>query len=285
MIKIIKYFFEASFVYFFFIFSKIIGLNFSRKIFSKIFVQIGPLIKKKTIIYKNLDKLPTQLSDQSKERLIKDMWSNYGMTFIEYFFLRKFRNENFHMKIKGEKILDEIYSNKKVVIFISGHFANYELMAMELTKKKIKLATIYRPLNNFFLNPFVEHIRKKFICKNQIKKGRMGVKDTINFINQEHSIALMIDQRVSEGDKIEFFNSKAFTSTLPAQLALKYNLDIVPIHIERKNNNLFEMEVFKPLDIKKYKSKLEISKKLNQLLEEMIIRNPNQWIWTHNRWK
>ena len=189
------------------------------------------------------------------------------------------------MKIKGEKILNKIYSNDKSVIFVSGHFANYELMAMEISKKKIKLATIYRPLNNFFLNPFIEYIRKKFICINQIKKGRVGVKESIKFINKKHSIALMIDQRVSEGDKIEFFNSEAYTSTLPAQLGLKYNLNIVPIHIERKNNNSFEMEVFEPLDVSKYKSKLEVSKKLNQILEKMIIRNPSQWIWTHDRWK
>jgi Kdo2-lipid IVA lauroyltransferase/acyltransferase len=285
MIKIIKYFFEAFFVYLFFIFSKLVGLNLSRKIFSKVFIKIGPLIKRKEIINKNLNKFSAKLSEKSKRKLISDMWSNYGMTFVEYVFLKKLRQENFHMKIKGEKILDEIYSNDKSVIFISGHFANYELMAMEITKKKIKLATIYRPLNNFFLNPFIEYIRKKFICKNQIKKGRAGVKDSIKFINKKHSIALMIDQRVSEGDKIEFFNSEAYTSTLPAQLGLKYNLNIVPIHIERKNDDSFEMEVFEPLDVSKYKSKLEISIKLNQVLEKMIIRNPSQWIWTHDRWK
>jgi len=285
MIKITKYFFEAFFVYLFFIFSKLIGIHLSRKIFSQIFIRIGPFIKKSKIINKNLIKFPKKLSDQDKKKLISNMWSNYGMTFIEYIFLKKFRRENSHIKIKGEKILDEIYSNNNVVIFVSGHFANFELMSMEITKKKIKLATIYRPLNNFFLNPFVEYLRKKFICKNQIKKGRIGVKDSIKFINNKHSIALMIDQRVSEGDKIEFFNTEAYTTTLPAQLALKYNLNIVPIHIERKKNNFFEMEVFKPLDISKYKNKLEISKKLNQILEEMIIRNPSQWIWTHDRWK
>ena len=285
MIKITKYFFEAFFVYLFFIFSKLIGIHLSRKIFSQIFIRIGPFIKKSKIINKNLIKFPKKLSDQDKKKLISNMWSNYGMTFIEYIFLKKFRRENSHIKIKGEKILDEIYSNNNVVIFVSGHFANFELMSMEITKKKIKLATIYRPLNNFFLNPFVEYLRKKFICKNQIKKGRIGVKDSIKFINNKHSIALMIDQRVSEGDKIEFFNTEAYTTTLPAQLALKYNLNIVPIHIERKKNNFFEMEVFKPLDISKYKNKLEISKKLNQILEEMIIRNPSQWIRTHDRWK
>ena len=78
------------------------------------------------------------------------MWSNYGMTFIEYVFLNKFRAKNSHIEIEGENFLDEISKNNKQVIFFSGHFANFELMSMEITKKDINLATIYRPLNNFF---------------------------------------------------------------------------------------------------------------------------------------
>ena len=158
-------------------------------------------------------------------------------------------------------------------------------MSMEITKKEIKLATIYRPLNNFFLNPFMEYLRKKFICKNQIKKGRQSIKEIINFIDQNHSIALMIDQRVSEGNKINFFNKEAHTTTLPAQLAFKFNLKIVPIFIERKEDKYFLMKVYDPFNISLYKDKIELTKKLNQILEEMIKKNPNQWIWTHDRWK
>jgi len=213
------------------------------------------------------------------------MWSNYGMTFIEYIFLNKFKTRNNHIKIFGEKILDDIFKKNKPVIFVSGHFANFELMSMEITKKKIDLATIYRPLNNFFLNPFMEYLRKKYVCKKQIKKGRIGVKDAIKYIKENHSIALMIDQRVSEGERINFFNEKASTTTLPAQLALKFNLDIVPIFIDRKNENFFEMEVFKPVNLGKIKNKIEITKKLNLILEKMIIKRPNYWIWTHDRWK
>ena len=95
----------------------------------------------------------------------------------------------------------------------------------------------------------------------------------------------MIDQRLSEGKKINFFKKEALTTTLPAQLALKYNLDIVPIFIERKHNNSFEMVIYKALNISNFKSKIEISKKLNEILENMIVKKPNQWIWTHNRWK
>ncbi len=285
MIKITKYFFEAFFIYLFFLISKLIGLTLSRIFFSFIFKKIGPIIRSNKIINKNLLKFSKNLSDREKKEIKTSMWSNYGMTFVEYIFLNKFRKEDLHIDIDGEKILDQIFINKKPVIFISGHFANFELMSMEITKKKIKLATIYRPLNNIFLNPFMEYLRKKYVCKNQIKKGRIGVKEAIRFINNQHSIALMLDQRVSEGEKIKFFNENALTTTLPAQLALKHNLDIVPIFIERKNTNFFKMKIYEPIKSSNFKNKFEISEKLNQIIENMIIKNPHQWIWTHDRWK
>ena len=99
------------------------------------------------------------------------MWKNYGKTFIEYIFLDFFKKNDSHIIIEGMSNLEEVIKQKKPVIFISGHFANYELMSMEIVKKNIKLATIYRPLNNYFLNPLMEYLRRKYVCKNQIKKG------------------------------------------------------------------------------------------------------------------
>ena len=285
MIRILKYFIQAILVYCFFLISKLIGLTLSRKFSSFIFKTIGPFVKSKKIVNKNLQNLPIKISDLRKKEIIKNMWSNYGMTFVEYVFLNKFKKGNLHISIKGEEILDKILKNNKPVIFVSGHFANFELMSMEITKRNIKLATIYRPLNNFFLDSFMLFLRKKYICKNQIKKGRSGLKDAINFIQKNHSIALMIDQRLSEGESINFFNKKALTTTLPAQLALKYNLEIIPIFIERNSKDLFEIEIMHPINVMKINSKFEITKKLNQILEDMITKKPDQWIWTHNRWK
>ena len=201
------------------------------------------------------------------------------------FFLLFLKKKKSHIQIEGEEILEEIFNSGKPVIFISGHFANFELMSMEIARKKINLATIYRPLNNFFLNPLMEYLRRKYVCKNQIKKGLGGVKDTIEYINNKYSIALMVDQRVSEGERVKFFNTKALTTTLPGQLALKYNLSLVPIFIERKNDNSFKMKVYNPIKNTNFKNKFEITEKLNQIIENMIIENPNQWIWTHDRWK
>ena len=285
MIKPVKYFFEAFFIYSFFLIGKLIGLSLSRKFFSFIFKKVGPIIRSNDVLYKNLSNFSKELSDQEKKEIKLNMWSNYGMTFIEYIFLNNLRKEQSHIDIEGKNILYQISKNNKPVIFISGHFANFELMSMEITKNKINLATIYRPLNNFFLNPFMEYLRKKYVCKNQIKKGRKGVKESVEYIKRNYSIALMVDQRVSEGEKIKFFDKDAFTTTLPGQLALKYKLDIVPIFIERKNNSLFKMKVYEPIKPSSFKDTTEVSNKLNEIIENMIIKNPNQWIWTHNRWK
>ena len=213
------------------------------------------------------------------------MWKNYGMTFAEYAFLDQFKKKNSHIKINGEDNLRQVAETGKPVIFISGHFANFELMSMEITKRDIPLATIYRPLNNIFLNPFMEYLRKKYICQNQIKKGINGVRDAIKFVKKKHSIALMIDQRVSEGEKVNFFNTPALTTTLPAQLSTKFDMDIIPVFIERDENNNFILEFSKKINLEPFNDKLSLTKKLNEILEDMIVKNPNQWIWTHNRWK
>ena len=285
MIKIINYFLQSLIIYLFFIIGRILGLKISRKVFSNIFTFLGPFFKSKRTMKNNFNIVSYKISNFDEKKITNEMWKNYGMTFIEYVFLDYFKKNNSHATVKGEENLIKILEDKTPVIFISGHFANFELMSMEITKKNIDLATIYRPLNNFFLNPFMEYLRKKYICKNQIKKGISGVRETIEYIKKKYSIALMIDQRVSEGERIYFFGKPALTTTLPAQLATKYGLKIIPVFIERIQNNKFKIEFQKELNLNNFKNKLELTKELNIILEKMIIINPNQWIWTHNRWK
>ena len=287
--KIIKYFIQAFIIYTFFILIKILGLNISRKLFAKIFQIIGPLIKSEKTINENLEKFLSSYNEEQKKNIKKKMWSNYGRTFVEYLFLNKFRKDNSHINFKGKEVLKNIINKNKPVIFVSGHFANFELMSMELTRETINLATIYRPLNNLFLNPFMEYVRRTYVCRNQIKKGITGVKESINYLKKNYSIALMIDQRVSEGKRLPFFDQMALTTTLPAQLAIKFNLEIVPIYIKRNLDDSFEMEILEPIGLDKNEDlitqKINTTIKLNKILEEMISHDPSQWIWTHNRWK
>ncbi len=214
------------------------------------------------------------------------MWEYYGKIFAEYIFLSELRNnKKANIKISGIHILEKLKINNDSVVFISGHFDNFELMAMYLEKSGIKLSTIYRPLNNFFMNTIMEKLRTKYICKKQIKKGRTGIRESLRLFKEGYSIALMIDQRVSEGPKINFFNKEAYTTTVPAQFVKKFNCKVVPINIVRTNNINFEIKVFEPFEFKKNDSINEITLALNKWLENTIIENPSKWIWSHNRWK
>ena len=290
--KIIKYFFEFISIISLFCIFKIIGLKNASNLGSILGKILGPFFRSKNITKQNIRTGLGNLDEKKEKEIINNMWSNIGRTFAEYVFLKdfKFNKTNFdHMKIIGTDYLNEIKRSNKPVIFYSGHFANFELMAMELDKFGIKTAAIYRPLNNFFLNPLMEYLRMKYICPIQIPKGRMGMREIISRIKDGYSIALMMDQRVSEGQKVPFFNKLAFTTTIPAQLALKYDCKLVPIFLERKGSLNFEMTVHEPYKIEKTGNNEEDTKnitlKINQVIEKMIIKNPTQWIWSHNRWK
>ena len=290
--KIFKYFFEFISIISLFCIFKIIGLKNASNLGSILGRLIGPLFRSKLITKKNIKIGLGNIDEKKETKIIDGMWSNIGRTFSEYVFLKDFKlnKTNFdHIKINGLKYLDEIKKSNESVIFYSGHFANFELMAMELDKFGIKCAAIYRPLNNFFLNPLMEYLRMKYICPNQIPKGRMGMREIVNRIKNGYSIALMVDQRVGEGPRILFFNQPAQTTTIPAQLALKYDCKLVPISLKRIGDISFEMTVHEPYKIQKTGDAAQdvknITLKINHIIEKMIIQNPAQWLWSHNRWK
>jgi KDO2-lipid IV(A) lauroyltransferase len=290
--KTIKYFFEFMCVISLFCIFKIIGLKNASNLGGVIGRLFGPLFRSKKITKQNIKNGLGEIDNKEETKIINGMWNNIGRTFAEYVYLKQFKLNatNFnHIKINGLQHLDEIKKNNESAIFYSGHFANFELMAMELDKFGIKCAAIYRPLNNFFLNPLMEYLRMKYICPNQIPKGRMGMREIITKIKNGYSIALMVDQRVGEGPREIFFNKPAHTTTVPAQIALKYDCKVVPISLKRKEGVRFEMTIHEPYKINKTSNEAEdtrnITLKINKILEKMVIENPTQWIWSHNRWK
>ena len=285
--KIIKYFLEFFFIIILFIVFKILGFRLGSNFGGFIGKLFGPFFRSRKKILLNIKKALPNTEEKNLELIIKKMWKNYGRILSEYIFIKNFRNSKLEkfLTVEGQEILDEIKNSKEQVVFISGHFNNFELMAMQIEKSGINLAAIYRPLNNIFLNKIMEKIRKKYICKNQIKKGRRGTRELLESFNNKNSIALMIDQRVSEGIESNFFGQLALTTTIPAQLAKKFGCKIIPIYIERINGVHFKMTVSKPINYNNELTIEEITLDLNKRLEKMILLNPSQWIWTHNRWK
>ena len=285
--KFFKYFFEYIFIKLLFILFRIIGYEKSSNLGEKIGKCIGPISRNNSLILHNLEKSDIGKNKVDRQKIIHEMWGNYGRILAEYPFLKSFSNSklNKYIEIEGEEILNNLINKKKNAVFISGHFNNFELMAMYIEKVGINLAAVYRPLNNYFLNSTMVNIRKNFICKNQIKKGISGTRELLKLVKAGYSVALMIDQRVSEGIKSQFFNEEALTTTIPAQLVKKFNLDVIPIYIERKKNFYFKIYVEKPMIFDKDTPVEKITYELNYLLKQMILRNTSQWIWSHNRWK
>ena len=285
--KYIKYFFQFILIKLFFLIFRLVGYKNASNLGGSIGSKIGPIFKSKKIIKNNLKNFLPDSDDEQIKNIVNKMWENYGRIFAEYIFIKDFRSTKLekNLKINGVEYLDEIKKNQKPVIFISGHFNNFELMAMQIEKSGVNLAAVYRPLNNIFLNRTMEKIRKNFICKNQIKKGISGLREILNFFKKNTSVAIMIDQRVTEGIKCNLFNKPAYTTTIPAQLINKFNCPVVPVYIERKNKINFEITINKPIYFEKNDNLEKITKNLNLWLEKMISKNPEQWIWTHNKWK
>ena len=283
----LKYFAQFILIVLFFLIFKILGLKFASFISGKFFQLIGPIFRSKKLIHSNIKKAFPKIDEKDLKNITKSMWNNYGRVFAEYMFMKNFRNDKLqnNIEIVGKEILEDIKNSNQKAVFISGHFSNFELMAMQIEKAGIKLAAIYRPLNNMFLNLVMEKIRKRYICKTQIKKGIGGLKQLLKFSNEGYSTALMIDQRVSQGIKSNFFNEKAFTTTIPAQLVKKFKIPIVPIFIERYEGIKFKMTVHKPIYFSDEQTIEDITSQLNEILEKMVLSDPNYWIWSHNRWK
>jgi KDO2-lipid IV(A) lauroyltransferase len=290
--KIIRYFLEFAIVIIFFIIFKIIGLKLSSNLGEIIGKYFGPLFRKKIIAKKNILIAFPDLNEKSMNEMIERMWKNIGRIFGEYIHINKFSI----MDLKKIKIVfanknnfEILKKNNKPVVFFSGHFANFELMAKCLQELGFNIGAIYRPLNNIFLNPIMEFIRKKYICPIQIEKGSNGTKKLIKHISTNNPLALMIDQRLSSSIRVPFFNQPATTTTTPAQLAIKYDALLVPVFLKRLEKTNFEFFIEEPLVINRTsdydKDIFNITQNMNKKIEEFIKRDPAHWLWSHDRWK
>ena len=284
--KLVKYLLEYILIIILFILFKLLGYRIASNLGCFLGKTFGPFFRSKEVIKNNLTKFDSTLTPEKLNNISEEMWGNYGRILSEYPYISSFRKGDLdkYIKIENIEILEEIKKGPPI-IFVSAHFSNFELMAMVIEKAGINLSAIYRPLNNKLVNSIMEPIRKKYICKNQIKKGINGVRESLKFFKRGTSIAIMIDQRVSEGEKINFFDYPAFTTTIPAQFVKKFKCKVQPVHIERYNKINFKITFDEQISFGGNEDSASISLKLNQWLENKIRKNPSQWIWTHDRWK
>jgi len=283
--KTIRYLFEMQFVLSSYILCKLLKIDKSSKIYGYIAQTIGPFLGVSRRANDNLKKAMEELNNLERKEIIKKMWNNLGRTSAEFFNLSTLLEKEDRISIKGQEILEK-YKNKGV-IFVSGHLANWEIIPIAILRKSKNVAVVYRDSNNFLFNNWMIK-QRKIITGNQFSKGPNGIKEILNFLKNNGSVAMLVDQKLSNGVSANFFNMKAMTASTPAALALKYGYPVVPLTVKRIKDVNFEVEFLPEIKVKETgnlkEDELNFTNKINQFLELKIREKPEDWFWLHNRW-
>ena len=286
-IKTIRYLFEAILGINLLIITRILGLKLSSKIFSWVFSNLGPKLNISNQAKENLLIAFPNIKDPEIKTIIFKMWENIGMVAAEFFHLRKISEErNTRIKVIGEEYINKYKNNG--VIFVSGHFANWEIIPLILRNYRNNVGGIYRHSNNFFVNDWVVRQRYKNTTPIQIRKGSSGAREMLNLLKENGAIAMLVDQKLSSGVRVKFFGSDAMTSDGAASLAIKYNYPVIPMNVERTKGSNFKVSFHPEIKINKTSDKQNdikiFSTEINKFLEQCITKKPEGWFWIHNRW-
>jgi KDO2-lipid IV(A) lauroyltransferase len=290
ILKEIRYFFEAIIVYLVLIFFRLIGLKNSSNLAAKISLFIGSKLRVNQLAKENIKNALPEIDEKNRLKIISKMWENLGRIVGEYYFVCKFSHQEIRsfVSLSEESIanLEEMKKMKKGGIIFSGHIGNWELGPKAIESFGLKVATVYRPLNNKIVEKITASIRSTEL----IAKSNKGNKRIIEILKKGGFVIILADQKTSEGEAIKFFHKEAITTTSIARFALRYSTNIIPARINRIGDDFkFKVEIEKPLEFTITENPnhdlANITLSINQKLESWIREFPAQWFWVHNRWK
>jgi len=250
---------------------------------------IGPLFGITGIARQQIRLAFPDWADDKVDPTVRDMWENVGRTLAEYPHLYKFKRkfQSNEIPIEGKEILENMRDKNKQAIFFSAHLGNWELSLLLGQRYDLDLISIYRAPNN----PWVDWILKK--CRQEVvgdllTKGPQGARGVVQAAKTGRNIALLIDQKMNDGIPVPFFGRDAMTAPAIAQVALKNNLWLVPVHVVRERGVEFRIVVEKPFKLKNTKNKKAdihaAMVRLNKYIEGWVTQHPSQWFWLHKRW-
>jgi KDO2-lipid IV(A) lauroyltransferase len=290
LLKKIRYLSEALIVRLFLFFFRSLKVETASNVAAKISKFVGKKLSVHKLAYNNLSKAIPYLSASDKEEILDEMWYNLGRIVGEFAFVTSLPEDDLEKYVElsdeSRKNILALKNSGKGGIIFSGHIGNWELGPKILSKLGLNVSTVYRPLNN----PYVEEMTASLRKVDMIGKNSAGNRKIIEVIKKGGFVIILADQKVTEGEPVKFFHDDAVTTTSIARMALKYDIPIIPARMIRVGNGFkFITEVEKPLVIEKTtdinSDVLSITRQINKKLEIWISQYPSQWFWVHNRWK
>jgi KDO2-lipid IV(A) lauroyltransferase len=183
--------------------------------------------------------------------------------------------------------LDAVETSNQGAVFISGHFANWEVMAAVICRRPVDCLVTYRALNNPHIDRRINKVRHEYGIGVLTPKG-LGTRELMRALSAGRSVALMNDQKFNKGLAAPFFGHDAMTAPGPARLALKYDVPIIPVSTLRTGPARFRVTIHEPIRPEPGLEGDEAVKdcvfKITEFIEAEVRANPEQWFWQHRRW-
>jgi Kdo2-lipid IVA lauroyltransferase/acyltransferase len=250
---------------------------------------IGPHLGIHRRAQENLRRAMPELDDAAVDRTLRGMWDNLGRVVAEYAHLDKF-----HVYEPGGRI--EIVDAHHIrdrggdalgTIFISAHFGNWEVLTLSATQAGLKVAEIYRPADNPVVDRLIGYARRA-MGSELVPKGTSAARRAVAAIKEGRHIAMLVDQKMTEGLAVPFFGREAMTAPALARLALRYGSPVVAVRVERLPRARFRIIAEPPIPYERTgdneRDTLSLLTQVNAVLERWIRAKPDHWIWVHRRW-
>ncbi len=244
----------------------------------------GPLAGFPNRIRGNLALTCPDMPDAEVARLCRAVPNNAGRTLIEIYSRDRFSHyANAHPpQGPGLEALHAAQAAGRPVFLVSGHFGNYDAVRANLKTRGIETGALYRRMANPFFN---SHYVRSMQTNGALlfEQGRAGMRDLIKHLKSGGIVAILHDLHVHGGEELTFFGQPAVTSIATAELALKFNAEIIPCYAVRQSDGLsFQIEMHAPVP---HTDPVTMSQALNDDLEGVIRSHMDQWFWIHRRWK
>jgi Kdo2-lipid IVA lauroyltransferase/acyltransferase len=279
--KKVKHIIEFIFVCLLFVIFFILPLRLSSWLGGLLARIIGPFSKSHNVAMCNLARCFPNNNTAQNQKIASSVWDNLGRMFAEYPKLSVFSKSFIQQNVELGHLHETLAPNKKCIL-VAGHYGNFELASPIADTLSVKINLVYRPATNPYTNWLISKMRLRN-ANSLIKKGVAGVKAMIAALNRNEALGLLIDQKMNEGESLKFFGFEAKSTNMHAKLALKCNAPIYLAFFQRVAGIKFKVYI-KEVRFQNTDTPNEIAQRINDMLEEEIIKHPEQWFWVHRRW-
>ena len=290
MLQKIKHLLEFSAVKTLYVFFKLLPIKAASAIGGFIGRSLGRVLKVNRVARRNIKNAFPEFTDEQVEGVIRQMWENLGRVAGEFPHMASFKGDDFAkiVEVEGAEHIKKAGESNKTTIFFSGHFANWEIVPKTIFEKGCpSVNLVYRKSNNPYLDGLILKIRDNY-QEGCMPKGSVGARMIIKAIKKGLHIGMLVDQKQNDGIAVPFFGRDAMTAPAIANLALKYDCNIIPIQVKRVKGAKFKAVAYEPFKFDNTGNEQKdihiAMTRINSILEGWVRQEPSQWFWVHNRW-